>query len=140
MSARELTAETVRRLEAKPGQFVLLNYANADMVGHTGRLQATIEACRVVDQGVEAVVSTVLKLGGVVIVTADHGNAEQMIDAKTGGPVTAHSMNPVPVHVAGPGLEGRRLRDGLLADVAPTMLQILGLDVPREMEGRSLLT
>jgi 2,3-bisphosphoglycerate-independent phosphoglycerate mutase len=140
MSARELTAETVRRLEAKPGQFVLLNYANADMVGHTGKLQATIEACRVVDQGVEAVVGTVLKLGGVAIVTADHGNAEQMIDAKTGGPVTAHSMNPVPVHVAGRGLEGRRLRDGLLADVAPTMLKILGLDVPREMEGRSLLT
>ncbi|HEV8199216.1 MAG TPA: 2,3-bisphosphoglycerate-independent phosphoglycerate mutase [Candidatus Polarisedimenticolia bacterium] len=140
MSARELTAETVRRLEAKPGQFVLLNYANADMVGHTGKLPATIEACRVVDQGVEAVVTAVLKLGGVAIVTADHGNAEQMIDAKTGGPVTAHSMNPVPVHLAGRGLEGRRLRDGLLADVAPTLLSILGLDVPREMEGRSLLT
>jgi 2,3-bisphosphoglycerate-independent phosphoglycerate mutase len=139
MSARELTAETVRRIEAKPRQFVLLNYANADMVGHTGKLQPTIEACRVVDQGVEAVVSAVVRLGGVAIVTADHGNAEQMIDAKTGGPVTAHSMNPVPVHLVGSGFEGRRLRDGLLADVAPTMLEILGLPVPREMEGRSLL-
>ena len=138
MSARELTAETLGRIEAKPGQFVLLNYANADMVGHTGKLPATIEACRVVDQGVEAIVTAVLRLGGVAIVTADHGNAEQMIDAKTGGPVTAHSMNPVPVHVVGRGFEGRRLRRGLLADVAPTMLEILGLRVPRDMEGRSL--
>ena len=139
MSARELTAETVRRLQAKAGQFVLLNYANADMVGHTGKLQATVEACRVVDQGVEEVVTAVLRLGGVAVVTADHGNAEQMIDPKTGGPVTAHSMNTVPVHIVGTG-KGRRLRpSGLLADVAPTMLEILGLPVPREMEGRSLL-
>jgi 2,3-bisphosphoglycerate-independent phosphoglycerate mutase len=138
MSARELTAGTVARIEAKPKQFVLLNYANADMVGHTGRLQATVEACRVVDQGVEAVVTAVLRLGGVAVVTADHGNAEQMIDPKTGGPVTAHSMNPVPVHIIGRGLEGRRLRRGLLADVAPTMLEMLGLSIPREMEGRSL--
>jgi 2,3-bisphosphoglycerate-independent phosphoglycerate mutase len=85
------------------------------------------------------VVSAVVRLGGVAIVTADHGNAEQMIDAKTGGPVTAHSMNPVPVHMVGSRMEGRRLRDGLLADVAPTMLEILGLPVPHEMEGRSLL-
>ena len=140
MSARELTAETVRRLQAKPRQFVLLNYANADMVGHTGKLQATVEACRVVDQGVEAVVTAILALGGVAIVTSDHGNAEQMIDPVTFGPVTAHSMNTVPVHVVGPGVKGRRLRpSGLLADVAPTMLEILGLPVPREMEGRSLL-
>ena len=139
MSARELTAETVRRLEAKPRQFVLLNYANADMVGHTGKLPATVEACRVVDQGVEAVVTAVLRHGGVANVTADHGNAEQMIDPVTGGPVTAHSMNTVPVHVVGARLQGRRLRPGLLADVAPTMLEILGLTIPREMEGRSLL-
>jgi len=139
MSARELTAETVRRLQAKPRQFVLLNYANADMVGHTGKLQATVEACRVVDQGVEAVVTAVLRQGGVAIVTADHGNAEQMIDPVTGGPVTAHSMNTVPVHVVGARLQGRRLRPGLLADVAPTMLEILGLTIPRETEGRSLL-
>jgi 2,3-bisphosphoglycerate-independent phosphoglycerate mutase len=140
MSAREVAAEASKRLLAKPSQAMVLNFANADMVGHTGKMEPTIEACRVVDRCVEAVVSTVLALGGVAVVTADHGNAESMIDAKTGGPVTAHTMNRVPVHLVGTGLEGRRLRDGgLLADVAPTMLGILGLPVPKEMEGRSLL-
>jgi 2,3-bisphosphoglycerate-independent phosphoglycerate mutase len=140
MSAREVAAEASKRLQAKPAQAMVLNFANADMVGHTGKMDATIEACRVVDRSVEAVVSTVLSLGGVAVVTADHGNAESMIDAKTGGPVTAHTMNRVPVHLVGRGLEGKRLRDGgLLADVAPTMLAIMGLPVPKEMEGRSLL-
>ncbi|HEV8120939.1 MAG TPA: 2,3-bisphosphoglycerate-independent phosphoglycerate mutase [Candidatus Polarisedimenticolia bacterium] len=140
MSAREVAAEASKRLQAKPGLAMVLNFANADMVGHTGKMEATIEACRVVDRSVEAVVSTVLALGGVAVVTADHGNAESMIDSTTGGPVTAHTMNRVPVHVVGHGLEGKRLRDGgLLADVAPTMLAIMGLPVPKEMEGRSLL-
>jgi 2,3-bisphosphoglycerate-independent phosphoglycerate mutase len=140
MSAREVTAEATRRLQAKPAQGMVLNFANADMVGHTGKMDATVEACRVVDRGVEAVVSAILALGGVAVVTADHGNAESMIDETTGGPVTAHTMNRVPVHVVGRGLEGKRLRDGgLLADVAPTMLEIMGLPVPKEMEGRSLL-
>ncbi|HZM69704.1 MAG TPA: 2,3-bisphosphoglycerate-independent phosphoglycerate mutase [Candidatus Cryosericum sp.] len=140
MSAREVTAEVLQRLEAKPRQAVVLNYANADMVGHTGRFDPTVEACRVTDQCVQAVVSLVLRLGGTVIVTADHGNAEEMIDPGTGGPLTAHTTNPVPVHLAGAGLEGRRLRDGgLLADVAPTMLQIAGVPIPQDMEGRSLL-
>ncbi len=140
MSARELTTEVLRRLEATPRQVIVLNYANADMVGHTGRFDPTIEACRVVDRSVEAVVTTTLRLGGHAMVTADHGNAEQMIDPRSGGPVTAHTMNPVPVHVIGSGLERRRLRDaGRLADVAPTMLQILGLPPSKEMEGRSLI-
>jgi 2,3-bisphosphoglycerate-independent phosphoglycerate mutase len=140
MSAREVTGEVLRRLEAKPRQVVVLNYANADMVGHTGKMEPTVEACRVADRSVEAVTSAVLRLGGVAVVTADHGNAERMIDPRTGGPVTAHTMNTVPVHVVGRGLEGRRLRDGgLLADVAPTMLEIMGIPIPAEMEGRSLL-
>ena len=140
MSAPGVTDEVVRRLQERPGRVVIMNYANADMVGHTGKLEPTVEACRVIDRSVEAVVLTTLRLGGVAVVTADHGNAEQMIDPKTGGPVTAHSMNPVPIHVAGAGLEGRRLRpQGLLADVAPTMLRLLGVPVPDEMEGRSLL-
>jgi len=140
MSAREVTAEVLRRLESKPRQLVVLNYANADMVGHTGKIDPTIEACRVTDQCVQAVVGLALRLGGVAVVTADHGNAEEMIDRTNGGPLTAHTTNPVPVHIVGSGLEGRRLRDsGLLADVAPTMLQIMGLPIPREMEGRSLL-
>jgi 2,3-bisphosphoglycerate-independent phosphoglycerate mutase len=140
MSAREVAAEASKRLKANPRLTMVLNFANADMVGHTGRMEPTIEACRVVDRAVEAVVSTLLGLGGVAVVTADHGNAESMIDDRTGGPVTAHTMNPVPVHLVGRGLEGGRLRDGgLLADVAPTMLGIMGLPVPKEMEGRSLL-
>jgi len=140
MSAREVTGEVLRRLEAKPRQVVVLNYANADMVGHTGRMEPTVEACRVADRSVEAVTAAVLRLGGVAVVTADHGNAERMVDPRSGGPVTAHTMNAVPVHVVGRGLEGRRLRDGgLLADVAPTMLEIMGIPIPAEMEGRSLL-
>jgi 2,3-bisphosphoglycerate-independent phosphoglycerate mutase len=139
MSAPQVTAEVVRRLAEKPRQVVVLNYANADMVGHTGRFEPTVEACRVVDRSVAAVVTETLRLGGHAVVTADHGNAEQMIDPATGGPLTAHTMNPVPVHVVGAGLEGKRLRrEGLLADVAPTMLALMGLPQPEEMEGRSL--
>ncbi len=130
----------LRRLEADPRRVVILNYANADMVGHTGKFEPTVEACRVVDRSVESVVTTTLRLGGHAVVTADHGNAEEMIDSVTGGPITAHSMNPVPMHVAGRGLEGKRLRErGLLADVAPTMLGLLGIPLPKEMEGRSLI-
>jgi 2,3-bisphosphoglycerate-independent phosphoglycerate mutase len=140
MSAPEVTAEVLRRLAAKPRRVVILNYANADMVGHTGKIEPTVAACRVVDRSVETVVKETLRLGGFAVVTADHGNAEQMTDPATGAPVTAHTMNPVPVHVIAAGLEGRRLREGgLLSDVAPTMLEILGLRVPEEMEGRSLL-
>ena len=140
MSAPAVTREILGRLAARPRQVVILNFANADMVGHTGRLEETIEACRVIDASVRTVVSEVLRLGGAAVVTADHGNAEQMIDPATGGPVTAHTMNPVPVYVAAAGLEKRRLREGgLLADVAPTMLELLELRKPDEMEGRSLL-
>jgi 2,3-bisphosphoglycerate-independent phosphoglycerate mutase len=140
MSAREVTGEVLKRLAANPGRLVVLNYANADMVGHTGKFAATIEACRVLDQCVESIVGNVLGHGGALVITADHGNAEEMIDAKTGGPVTAHTTNPVPVHVVESSLRGRRLRDGgLLADVAPTMLEMMGIPIPAEMEGRSLL-
>ncbi len=140
MSAREVTREVLRRLAEKPLQAVVLNYANADMVGHTGKLEPTVVACRTIDRSVEAVVREILRLGGFAVVTADHGNAEQMIDPRTGSPVTAHTLNPVPAHLVKTGLEGRTLRDGgLLSDVAPTMLQIMGLRVPEEMEGRSLL-
>jgi 2,3-bisphosphoglycerate-independent phosphoglycerate mutase len=139
MSAREVTEALLRRLAERPAQVVVLNYANADMVGHTGLLAPTIAACRVVDQCVEAIVAAATERGGAVVVTADHGNAEQMTDPRTGGPVTAHTTNLVPVHIVGRGLQGRRLREhGLLADVAPTMLEIMGIPIPGEMEGRSL--
>ncbi|MFQ5877280.1 MAG: 2,3-bisphosphoglycerate-independent phosphoglycerate mutase [Acidobacteriota bacterium] len=140
MSARGVTEETIRRLEARPEQVVILNFANADMVGHTGKYGPTVEACRAIDRAVESVVRATLRLGGAALVTADHGNAETMLDPRDGGPHTAHTTNPVPIHVAGPGLEGGRLReDGLLADVAPTLLGLLGIPPPKEMEGRSLL-
>jgi 2,3-bisphosphoglycerate-independent phosphoglycerate mutase len=140
MSARAVTAEVVRRIDARPDQVVILNYANADMVGHTGKLEPTVAACRTLDGCVETVVRTTLKHGGVALVTSDHGNAEQMIDPQSGGPHTAHTTNNVPLYLAGAGLEARTLRDdGLLADVAPTMLGLLGIQLPKEMEGRSLL-
>ncbi|PYS94753.1 MAG: 2,3-bisphosphoglycerate-independent phosphoglycerate mutase [Acidobacteria bacterium] len=140
MSAPEVTAEVLRRLRERPDQVVILNYANADMVGHTGKFDPTVEACRVIDRSVEAVVTETLRQGGYAVVTADHGNAEEMVDPLTASPVTAHTLNPVPVHVVGAGLEGKGLRQGgLLADVAPTMLGLLGLEAPEEMEGRSLL-
>ena len=140
MSAREVTSAFLERLRAEPRRVVVMNFANADMVGHTGRLEPTVAACRVVDECVRSVVEETSRAGGVTVVTADHGNAEAMIDPATGGPITAHTTNPVPVHVVGRGLEGRRLRDGgLLGDVAPTMLEILGIPIPAEMEGRSLL-
>ena len=140
MSAKEVTREVLARLAEKPRQVVILNYANADMVGHTGKFEPTVAACQVIDRCVEAVVEQTLRLGGFAVVTADHGNAEEMIDPVTGSPVTAHTLNPVPVHVVAPGTQGRTLRrGGLLSDVAPTMLALIGLDVPGEMEGRSLL-
>ena len=140
MSARELTAEVLKRMQARPAQAIVLNFANADMVGHTGLLEPTVAACRVVDESVEAVVKETLRLGGFAVVTADHGNAEQMFDPKTGSPLTAHTMNPVPAHVVAARLQGKRARAaGLLSDVAPTMLSLMGLKAPDEMEGRSLL-
>ncbi|OLC53586.1 MAG: phosphoglycerate mutase (2,3-diphosphoglycerate-independent) [Acidobacteria bacterium 13_1_40CM_4_69_4] len=140
MSAREVTAEVLRRLSSKTRQVIILNYANADMVGHTGRFEPTVVACRVVDRCVEAVVRETLRHGGFAVVTADHGNAEQMVDPKTGSPLTAHTTNPVPLHVVGRGLEGRTPGSGgLLSDVAPTLLRLMGLPAPKEMEGRSLV-
>ncbi|MDZ7707232.1 MAG: 2,3-bisphosphoglycerate-independent phosphoglycerate mutase [Trueperaceae bacterium] len=137
MSAPELTAATLKRLREHDDDFVLINYANPDMVGHTGDLQAAIRACEAADEGLGAVVEATSAKGGVVLVLADHGNAEQMI-AEGGGPHTAHTTNPVPFVVVGAG--SLRLRDGgVLGDVAPTVLELLGVDQPEEMTGRSLI-
>ena len=121
---------------------VILNFANADMVGHTGVFDATVRACAVVDRCVGRIADTVLGMGGSLVVTADHGNAEQMIDPATGGPHTAHTLNPVPAIIARTQLRGRRLpprAGGTLADIGPTMLAMLGLEQPVEMTGRPLL-
>src|SRR5690606_3020806 len=139
MSAPALTRAILEKLDERDYAFVLVNYANPDMVGHTGVLPAAVKAVETIDQCVERVVEKLLACGGQALITADHGNCEQMIDPATGGPHTAHTTNPVPIWwvTADPG--GRRLRDGGLADLAPTILELLGLPVPPEMTGRSLL-
>jgi len=139
MSAIAVTEELVRRLKEREYAFLLVNYANPDMVGHTGVLPAAIKAVETIDACLERVAQTVLTLGGCALVTADHGNCEQMIDRATGGPHTAHTTNPVPVHWVTANAKGRRLHDGTLADLAPTLLELLDLPKPSEMTGRSLL-
>jgi len=136
MSAVEITDELLRRL---PYDLVVLNYANADMVGHTGLLDATITALEVVDGCIGRVVDRVRELGGMTLITADHGNAEQMIDAD-GGPFTAHTTNPVHLILVCDERRRARLRDGIFADVAPTILDLMGLRPSGEMTGTSLLS
>ncbi len=137
MSAVEVTDALVSRLADGSYGFFVLNYANADMVGHTGIIPAAIRAVETVDHGLGRVVEAVRARGGFAMVTADHGNAEQMIDPETGGPHTAHTLNPVPVLITGD--PRHRLRPGILADVAPTLLELLGLAAPPEMTGTSLI-
>lgn len=137
MSARAVTDEAVRRLSTPEYGFFVLNYANIDMVGHTGIIPAAIKAVETVDECLGRLLQAVEARGGLALVTADHGNAEQMIDETTGEPHTAHTLNPVPVFVAGNG--PYPLRSGILADVAPTLLEFLGLTASPEMTGSSLL-
>ena len=118
---------------------IVVNYANPDMVGHTGDLEAAMAACEAVDQGLAQVVEALHAAGGAMILTADHGNCETMIDPETGGPHTAHTLNPVPVALIG-GPEGAKLRDGRLADLAPTVLHLMGIAPPPEMTGKVLIT
>ena len=140
MSAPAVTAEVVKRIRSGQFDVVVMNYANGDMVGHTGNLQAAIRAVETVDRGLGEVVATTQEMGGVLIVTADHGNSEQMIDPATGGPHTAHTTYDVDLIVVDDRYQGRALRPGgTLADVTPTALEMLGLDQPPEMTGRSLL-
>ena len=137
MSAREVTEHLVGAIRTGY-DLIVVNYANPDMVGHTGDLRAAIAACETVDACLGQVVEALEAAGGAMIVTADHGNCETMIDPDTGGPHTAHTTNPVPVILVG-GPPDARLRHGRLADLAPTLLQLMGLPQPPEMTGRSLL-
>jgi 2,3-bisphosphoglycerate-independent phosphoglycerate mutase len=137
MSAAEVTDKFVEAIKAGY-DLIVVNYANPDMVGHTGDLQAAIKACEAVDQGLARAIEALEKVGGAMIVTADHGNCEMMVDPVTGGPHTAHTLNPVPVALVG-GPEGARLHDGRLSDIAPTLLSLMGLAKPAEMTGESLL-
>jgi 2,3-bisphosphoglycerate-independent phosphoglycerate mutase len=139
MSAREVTAELGRRIESGGFDFALVNFANPDMVGHTGVLPAAIEAVKVVDECLGKLARSCQAVGWVMVITADHGNIELMVDPETGEPHTAHTLNPVPFVLAHPDFRGARLRPGVLADIAPTLCRVMGLPQPREMNLQSLL-
>ncbi len=141
MSAEGVCSAVLRRLAAPDCQDVIVvNFANGDMVGHTGNLAAAIAACETVDACVGRIVDATLARNGSCIVTADHGNAEQMKDPATGSPHTAHTVYEVPLHIVGKAFEGKKLRaGGRLADIAPTVLDILGIPAPADMTGTSLI-
>lgn len=137
MSAYEVAEEAVKRIDSKQYDVIILNFANCDMVGHTGVFDAAKAAVEAVDVCVGKVVDAVTAQGGVVLITADHGNAEQMIDYDNGGAFTAHTTNVVPL--IGIGLGDAKLKEGKLADLTPTILDIMGVEKPAEMTGTSLL-
>jgi 2,3-bisphosphoglycerate-independent phosphoglycerate mutase len=137
MSAPELTAKAVEAIDSGKYDMIVLNFANPDMVGHTGSLPAAIKAVEAADIGLGKIVDAIERQGGALLVTADHGNCELMRDPVTGGPHTSHTTNPVPVLLAGGG--NAKLADGRLADLAPTILALMELPQPKEMTGQSLL-
>jgi len=139
MSAFKVTDRILRGIEAGETDVFIINFANPDMVGHTGKLDKTIEACQYVDTCLGWITKGIRNAGGMTVITADHGNAEQMVDPKTGQPHTAHTTNPVPLHLIDEDSRGLKLRaGGALEDVAPTILRLLGIDQPTEMTGRDL--
>ena len=139
MSAYEVTDKVCEALENDKYDVVILNFANTDMVGHTGSLQAAIKAVEAVDECVGKIVKIIEEKQGNLLITADHGNAEQMIDYKTGEPHTAHTTNPVPIILVTDNKEYKLKENGKLADLAPTMLDLMGINKPEEMTGESLL-
>jgi 2,3-bisphosphoglycerate-independent phosphoglycerate mutase len=139
MSAFKVTDKVLRGIDESETDVFVINFANPDMVGHTGKLDKTIEACQYVDSCLGWITKRIREARGTTIITADHGNAEQMIDLLTGNPHTAHTTNPVPFHLIADEYAGAKLREGgALEDVAPTMLALLGLEKPLEMTGRDL--
>ena len=137
MSACEVTDKVVDAINSKKYDSIILNYANPDMVGHTGNLEAAIKAIETIDKCVQRVVEAVNAQNGMLLITADHGNSEQMIDYKTGEPYTAHTTNPVPLILV--GKDNIKLKEGKLADLAPTMLELMGMEIPKEMTGESII-
>ena len=139
MSAYEVTDEVVKRIESGRYDVVILNFANCDMVGHTGVFDAAVKAVEAVDTCLGRVLDALLAQGGCALVTADHGNADQMLEDDGVSPFTAHSTNPVPLVLVGRDDVKALAEGGVLADLAPTMLDLLALPQPAEMTGRSLL-
>ncbi len=139
MSAGEVTDRLVEAVQSETFDFILVNYANPDMVGHTGVTEAAVAAIESIDRCLARLAAAVGEAGGALLITADHGNAETMRDAVTGEPHTAHTTNPVPVILVHPPESVAKLSDGRLADIAPTVLDLIGLDRPAAMTGRSLI-
>lgn len=139
MSMRWVTDVLLQKVDTLKPDFILVNFAGPDMVGHTGVIDATVTSMHITDECIGRIVDKVIPLGGAIIITADHGNAEEMLDLQTGEPDTKHSINPVPIIIAQQGLESRELLVGNLADIAPTILALLGIEKPAEMTGRNLL-
>jgi 2,3-bisphosphoglycerate-independent phosphoglycerate mutase len=140
MAAPEVTARLVQAVDSKKYDFLLVNYANPDMVGHSGILDATVKAVRVVDDCLGQLATACARANYALVITADHGNCELMRDPITGQPHTAHTTNPVPLYLVHPDLRGAKLGPGILADIAPTLCKVMGLPQPREMDRRSLLS
>ena len=137
MSAFEITENVVKAINEEKYDAIILNFANPDMVGHTGNLDAAIKAVEAVDKCVGKIIDALSKHNGTCIITADHGNCDQMIDYKTGDPFTSHTTNPVPIILY--GVENVKLKNGRLCDIAPTLLDLMGLDKPSEITGESLI-
>ena len=138
MSAYEVTEKVVDAINSQKYNAIILNYANPDMVGHTGSLDAAIKAIETIDECVGKVVEAILNNDGTLLITADHGNSEQMIDYKTGEPHTAHTTNPVPIILVSNDNK-YKIKTGRLADLAPTLLELMNIEKPKEMTGNSLL-
>jgi 2,3-bisphosphoglycerate-independent phosphoglycerate mutase len=139
MRAHAIADEVIRRLRAKQHDVIVINFANADMVGHTGNLKATVKAVETVDACLAKLLTAVDAAGGALVIVGDHGNAERKINVETGETMTEHTDNPVPFIVAGKRMRKAKLGEGVLADVAPTILDILGVPKPPDMTGFSLL-
>ena len=140
MSAKGITDQFVNDINKQQHDVIICNFANADMVGHTGKLDATVQAVSTLDQCLERIVKAMTRVDGTLLITADHGNAEQLWDSKRQGPHTAHTRNPVPIVLVNNSVAGRnlKLRDGSLRDVAPTLLHVVGGKTPPEMTGKDL--
>ncbi|PJA86805.1 MAG: 2,3-bisphosphoglycerate-independent phosphoglycerate mutase, partial [Candidatus Moranbacteria bacterium CG_4_9_14_3_um_filter_42_9] len=139
MAAEALTQSVIKNIKSNVYDFIAMNYANADMVGHTGNLKAAVKAVEFLDSQIKVLCQEVLKKKGSIIITADHGNAEDMIDLRTGQTNTFHSKNPVPLLVVGEKFKDKKMQKGLLGNIAPTILDMLGLEKPANMSKKSLL-
>ncbi len=138
MSAQMVANKACEKIKSGRFKFLVLNFANMDMVGHTGNIKAAVKACETVDRCVKQVVEQIWETGGTALVTADHGNAEEMIDAN-GLPHTSHTLNPVRIILAGEKYKDKKLRNGILGDIAPTMLEVMDIIKPVDMTGKSLI-